>query len=89
MCLEKLESSISHITIFYTKPCNYFHIKQYRKAIIRLGMGKMIFTLDNDLDERFRKTIASVKGLHRGVIQEALEEAVQEWIKQKTKGAKK
>lgn len=42
----------------------------------------MIFTLDNDLDEKFRKTIAAVKGLHRGVIQEALEEAVQEWIKQ-------
>ncbi len=52
-------------------------------------MGKMIFTLDDDLDEQFRKTIATVKGLHRGVIQEALEEAVQEWIKQKSKGVKK
>lgn len=48
----------------------------------------MIFTLDNDLDEKFRKTIATVKGLHRGVIQEALEEAVQEWIKKRTKGVK-
>ena len=44
-------------------------------------MGKMIFTLNDDLEESFRKTIASVKGLHRGVIQEALEEAVQDWIK--------
>ena len=52
-------------------------------------MGKMIFTLDNDLDEKFRKTIASVKGLHRGVIQEALEEAVQEWIRHRTKDSKK
>jgi len=52
-------------------------------------MGKMIFTLNDDLDEKFRKTIAAVKGLHRGVIQEALEEAVQEWIKHRTKDGKK
>lgn len=41
-----------------------------------------MFKLDDDLDVKFRKTIADVKGLHRGVIQESLEEAVKEWIKQ-------
>lgn len=51
-------------------------------------MGKMIFTLNDDLDEKFRKTIATIKGLHRGVIQEALEEAVQEWIKHRIRKSK-
>jgi len=78
-----------HIAIFCTKPCNYFYIKPFRKAIFDLRMGKMIFTLDDDLDEKFRKTVATVKGLHRGVIQEALAEAVQEWIKHRIKSAKK
>jgi len=45
-------------------------------------MGKIIFKLEDDLDEQFRKTIADVKGLHRGVIQDSLEEAVRDWIKQ-------
>lgn len=45
-------------------------------------MGKIIFKLEDDLDEQFRKTIADVKGLHRGVIQASLVEAVQDWIKQ-------
>ena len=48
-------------------------------------MGKIIFKLDDDLDEQFRKTIADVKGLHRGVIQASLEEAVRDWIKQQRK----
>ncbi len=45
-------------------------------------MAKIIFKLQDDLDEQFRKTIAEVKGLHRGVIQDSLEEAVRDWIKQ-------
>lgn len=44
-------------------------------------MGKIIFKLEDDLDEQFRKTIADVKGLHRGVIQASLVEAVEDWIK--------
>jgi hypothetical protein len=45
----------------------------------------MIFDLDDKLEEKFRKTIADVKGLHKGVIRESLEEAIEAWILQKTR----
>jgi regulator of replication initiation timing len=48
---------------------------------------KEIVELDDELDERFRKTIADTKGLHKGVIKEAFEEAVRAWI-EKNKGKK-
>jgi hypothetical protein len=45
------------------------------------------------LEERFRKTVAGVKGLHKGVIKESLEEAIEAWIEEEThkiaKGSKK
>ncbi|MDG6983555.1 MAG: hypothetical protein JRN28_03280 [Nitrososphaerota archaeon] len=47
---------------------------------------KEIVELDDELDERFRKTIANAKGLHKGVIKEAFEEAVEAWIKKNQKG---
>lgn len=52
-------------------------------------MVKITFDLDNNLNDKFRKTIASSKGLYRGVIQEALIEAINLWIKStKTKKEK-
>ena len=52
-------------------------------------MVKITFELDNNLNDRFRKTIASSKGLYRGAIQEALIEAINLWIKSiKTKKEK-
>jgi hypothetical protein len=48
-------------------------------------MAKMIFELDNKLEEKFRKTVADVKGLHKGVIRESLEEAIQEWMDSRIK----
>lgn len=44
-------------------------------------MVKITFELDDQLNDKFRKIIASSKGLHRGVIQEALIEAINLWIK--------
>jgi DNA-binding SARP family transcriptional activator len=41
---------------------------------------KWIFEMSEKLDEDFRKAIAKEKGLHRGVIKEALSEAIKEWI---------
>jgi hypothetical protein len=41
---------------------------------------KITFELDDKIDEKFRKVVADTKGLHRGVMQEALEEAIQLWI---------
>jgi hypothetical protein len=46
---------------------------------------KITFELDDKLDEKFRKVVADTKGLHRGVMQEALEEAIQLWISETSK----
>lgn len=44
-------------------------------------MTKMeVVEIDDALDERFRQTIAQKKGLHKGVIKEAFEEAIRMWI---------
>jgi phosphorylcholine metabolism protein LicD len=56
-------------------------------------MVKITFDLDENLNEKFRKTIASTKGLYRGAIQEALIESIHLWIsstkKRKGKSNKK
>ena len=41
---------------------------------------KEVVELDKDLDQRFRKKIAESKGLHRGVLKESFEEAIELWI---------
>jgi hypothetical protein len=43
----------------------------------------MNVVIDDKLEERFRKTIADTKGLHKGNISEALEEAIEAWIEQR------
>ena len=47
-------------------------------------MVKITFELDENLNEKFRKKIATSKGLYRGVIQEALIEAIVLWNKSNT-----
>jgi predicted transcriptional regulator len=51
-------------------------------------MAKFTFELDENLDERFRKTVAQSKGLRRGVIQQAIIEAIQAWIKEQATAKK-
>ena len=41
---------------------------------------KWIFEIDTQLDEEFRVAIGKNKGIRRGVIKEALEEAIKDWI---------
>ncbi len=48
-------------------------------------MAKMIFEMDNDLEQKIRKTVADIKGLHKRVIKESLEEAIQEWMNNRIK----
>jgi hypothetical protein len=50
-------------------------------------MAKMIFELDDKKEKEFRETVVRVKGLHKGVIKKALEEAIEAWI-QEQKGKK-
>jgi hypothetical protein len=54
-------------------------------------MGKMNIVLDDKLEERFRKAVFEAKGMKKGNISEALEEAVYKWIneQEKLKNARK
>jgi hypothetical protein len=48
----------------------------------------MIFDLDDKKEKEFRDTIIKVKGFHKGVIKESLEEAIDAWIKEQKKSKK-
>ena len=47
------------------------------------NMVKITFELEDTLNEKFRKIIATKKGLYRGAIQESIVEAINDWIKKK------
>ena len=44
-------------------------------------MGKMNIVLSDEIEERFRKAVFEAKGMKKGNISEALEEAIDQWIK--------
>lgn len=44
---------------------------------------KWIFEIDKDLDEKFRTAIGKKLPMRRGVIKQALEEAIKDWIDKK------
>jgi hypothetical protein len=46
-------------------------------------MVKITFELEDSLNEKFRKVIATKKGLYRGAIQESIIEAINDWMKKK------
>jgi hypothetical protein len=48
-------------------------------------MGKMNIVLEDELEKQFRKTVFERKGMKKGNISIALEEAIKCWIKQPTK----
>ncbi len=43
-------------------------------------MGRITFTLDNDVEEQFRRIVALKYGARKGAIGSALNEAVRLWI---------
>lgn len=45
-------------------------------------MGKMNIVLDDKTEERFRKAVFQSKGMKKGNISDALEEAINLWINQ-------
>ena len=48
-------------------------------------MGKMNVAIDDNLETRFRKAVFEKKGMKKGNISEALEEAIESWILQQVK----
>lgn len=51
-------------------------------------MGKMNVVLDDKLEEKFRRAIFETKGMKKGNISEAIEEAIELWIGKQTKEKK-
>ncbi|HEX7257598.1 MAG TPA: hypothetical protein VF242_06020 [Nitrososphaeraceae archaeon] len=43
-------------------------------------MGKMNVAIDDNLEDRFRKAVFEKKGMKKGNISKALEEAIEHWI---------
>jgi hypothetical protein len=50
---------------------------------------KLTVLIDDKLDEKFREAVFKAKGLHRGVITEAVEEAMELWIQKRMKEIEK
>ena len=46
---------------------------------------KLTVLIEDDLDKKFREAVFKSKGMHRGNITEAIEEAIQCWIEKQTK----
>lgn len=51
-------------------------------------MGKLTLVMNDELEKEFRKAIFESKGMKKGNIQEAIEEAVQCWIEKQKKKLK-
>ncbi len=45
-------------------------------------MGKINIVLPDDKEEQFRKAVFETKGMKKGNISEALEEAIDLWVKE-------
>jgi len=51
-------------------------------------MGRINLTLNDDLEKRFRSTVADTIGFKKGNLQVAIEEALEEWIEKQAKKRK-
>ena len=45
-----------------------------------IDMGKMNIVLDDEIEEKFRRAVFERKGMKKGNISKALEEAIQQWM---------
>ena len=50
---------------------------------------KWTVLVDDKLDDKFRKVVFETKGMHKGNLTEAVEEAIELWIKEKGKQQRK
>ncbi len=48
-------------------------------------MGKMNIKLSDDTEERFRKAVSNSKGMRKGNISIAIEEAIDLWIEEQNR----
>ena len=50
-----------------------------------MAKTKMNIVLESKIEEKFRKAVFEAKGMKKGNISEAMEEAIEDWIKKQTK----
>jgi hypothetical protein len=50
-----------------------------------MGTVRLNITLDEELEKKFRHTVADTLGFKKGNLQIAIEEALEEWIKERRK----
>lgn len=48
-------------------------------------MGRINITISDKLEDKFRKVVAAKYGWKKGALSEAIEEALQDWIKKQQK----
>jgi len=48
-------------------------------------MGRITITLNDDLDRKLRETVSNTLGFKKGNLQVAIEEALEQWIKEHKK----
>ena len=46
---------------------------------------KLTVLIQDELDEKFRNAVFQKKGMHKGNLTEAIEEAIELWIKERSK----
>lgn len=65
------------------------NLKYGKQQIVKRGIDmakKLTVLIKDDLDERFREAVFKSKGMHRGNITEAVEEAIELWIREQEEG---
>jgi metal-responsive CopG/Arc/MetJ family transcriptional regulator len=50
-----------------------------------MKMGRITITLNDDLDKKLRETVSDTIGFKKGNLQIAIEEALEQWIKERRK----
>jgi hypothetical protein len=50
-----------------------------------VGTVRVNITLDEELDKRFRETVSQTLGFKKGNLQVAIEDALEQWIKEHKK----
>ena len=65
------------------------NLKYGKQQIVKRGIDmakKLTVLIKDELDERFREAVFKSKGMHRGNITEAVEEAIELWIREQEEG---
>ena len=52
-------------------------------------MARITITLNDELDKKLRETVANTIGFKKGNLQIAIEEALREWVDEKTRSKRK